>query len=208
MTPSRERVVVLDFCYSGPLESAEAQRWRCLSATWQAAFGDDLKAVRYTELQTQDDERARFGRHYYTRSGLLTRIEPGLIDVMNRSLRRGAGAPAAASHCRRRAAPSSGSRAMRPRCGTAMRLHSVIFQASGDDGSGDIENTAMGEIQLAARSRRFTSGRLCKHEPRGLGRRSGSRLRMAAITTGWSRSRASSIRSNLFRLNPNIQPRA
>ena len=43
---------------------------------------DDVRAVRYLQAQTQDDERARIGGRYYTKSGFIDGLEDGLIDVM------------------------------------------------------------------------------------------------------------------------------
>ena len=89
VTPSRERVVVMDVCYSGPMQSAEQvlAPYRSLGKP----LSDGLAPVHYSKLQTKDDERARFGRHYYTRSGIVTQLEAGPGRRDRGCIRRGAG---------------------------------------------------------------------------------------------------------------------
>ena len=203
VTPSRERIVILDFCYSGPLEAAE----RTLAPYLRLGkpLRGDLKSVRYTELQTQDDERARFGRHYYTRSGLTKRIEPGLIDVMVEVF------DAAQVRQPRFALPAWGGAIKRvPRDATALWhrdvLFSVILQASGDDGSGDVENTQWVKSNWP-RIEGFTSGVYANTNladsgaDRARGVYGGNYDRLVALKSKFDPD-------NLFRLNANIQPRA
>ena len=203
VTPSRERVVVFDVCYSGPMESAE----RALAPYRQLGkpLSDDLKAVRYTELQTQDDERARFGRHYYTRSGLVPRLERDLVDTMIEIF------GAAQVRQPRIALPAQGGAIKRvARDATALwhrdTLHSVIFQASGDDGSGDTENTQWVKSNWPT-VERFTSGVYANTNFAD----SGADKVRAAYGGNYDRLVALKNKydpANLFRLNANIQPHA
>ena len=200
-TPARERVVVMDFCYSGRMESAESAvaPYRRLGKP----LNDRVGAVRYTALQTKDDERARFGRHYYTRSGVVTRLDPGLLDAIIDVF------GAAQVRQPRIALPAQGGAIKRvARDATALWhrdvLHSVIVQASGDDGSGDAENTAWVKANWPA-IESFTSGFYANINLADVG---ADRIRGAY---GGNYDRLVTLKNkydpgNLFRLNANIQP--
>jgi FAD/FMN-containing dehydrogenase len=203
VTPERERVVVLDVCYSGSMQSAEATLapYRRLGKV----LNDGVAPVKYVRLQTKDDERARFGRHYYTRSGVITRLERGLIDTMTEIF--------AAAQVRqpRIALPSQGGAIKRvARDATAFWhrdvLHSVILQASSDDGASDVEDTEWVRANWPA-IETFTSGYYANVNladvgaDRVRGAYGGNYDRLVALKNRYDPT-------NLFRLNANIRPRA
>ena len=193
----------MDFCYSGPMESAESAvaPYRRLGKP----LSDGVGAVRYSTLQTKDDERARFGRHYYTRSGVVPRLERGLVDAMVEIF------GAAQVRQPRIALPAQGGAIKHvARDATALwhrdALYSVIVQASGDDGSGDIENTQWVKSNWPG-IESFTSGVYANTNFADAG---ADKVRAAY---GGNYDRLVALKNkydptNLFRLNPNIQPRA
>ena len=201
VTASRERVVVMDVCYSGPMQSAEQvlAPYRSLGKP----LSDGLAPVHYSKLQTKDDERARFGRHYYTRSGILTQLEGGLIDAIVEVF------GAAQVRQPRIALPAQGGAIKRiARDATALwhrdAQFSVIFQTSGDDGSGNAENTEWVKSNWPA-VEGFTSG---FYANTNLADVAAGRVR-AAYGGNFDRLVALKTRydpTNLFRLNANIQP--
>jgi hypothetical protein len=168
-------------------------------------LSDGLAAVQYTKLQTKDDERARFGRHYYTRSGVAPRLERGLLDAIVEIY--------GESQVRqpRIALPAQGGAIKRiARDATALWhrdvLHSVIMQASGDDGSGDAENTEWVKSNWPT-VEAFTSGVYANTNLADVG---AGRIR---AVYGGNYDRLVTLKNkydptNLFRLNANIQPRA
>ena len=202
-TAARERLVVMDVCYSGPMQSAEGALapYRKLGKP----LSDGVGAVRYTTLQTKDDERARFGRHYYTRSGVVPRLERGLVDAIAEIYGE------AQVRLPRIALPAQGGAIKRiARDATALWhrdvLHSVIVQASGDDGSGNTENIEWVKANWPA-VESFTSGFYANTNlaDAGAGRirgaYGGNYDRLVALKSKYDST-------NLFRLNANIQPRA
>ena len=203
VTPERDRVVVLDVCYCGSMQSAEAALapYRRLGKL----LNDGVAPVQYTKLQTKDDERARFGRHYYTRSGVIARLEPGLIDTIIEIF------DAAQVRQPRIALPSQGGAIKRvAKDATAFWhrdiLHSVILQASGDDATGDAENTEWVRSNWPA-IEPFTSGFYANVNiadvgaDRVRGAYGGNYDRLVALKNRYDPT-------NLFRLNANVRPRA
>lgn len=202
-TPARERVVKLDVCYSGPLQTAE----RVLAPYRRLAkpLSDELGPVPYVKLQTQDDERARFGRHYYTRSGIIARLENGLIDAMV-----GIFDSAPVRQPRVALLAQGGAIGRIARDATAFwhrdALYSVIVQASGDDASGDAGNTEWVKANWPA-VESFTSGFYANINSADV---AADRLR-AAYGDNYDRLVALKNKfdpTNLFRLNANIRPQA
>ncbi len=201
--PGGERVLIFDVCYTGPLDQAEAALapYRRLGK----ARSDDVKQVPFTQLQTQDDERARIGGHYYTKSGLVRTIERGLIDNMIEMIT-GATVP------RPRIAlpPWGGAVARVPRDAAAFwhrdALCSVILQTSNDDRADDAANIAWVKAQWPALEK-FTAGFYANTNLSDL---SGDRMR-DVYGDNYDRLRALKNQydpRNLFRLNANIQPQA
>lgn len=148
---------------------------------------------------------ARFGRHYYTRSGVVPRLERGLIDAIVEMYGE------AQVRQPRIAMPAQGGAIKRiARDATALWhrdvLHSVIYQASGDDGSGDAENIEWVKFSWPA-VEGFTFGYYANTNLADVG---AGRVRAAY---GGNDDRLVALKSkydsgNLFRLNANIQPRA
>ncbi len=200
-TPARERVVILDTCYSGPMQSAESvlAPYRRLGKPLK----DGLGPVHYVKLQTQDDERARFGRHYYTRSGVVSRAEPGLVDAIVEVY------GAAQVRQPRIALPAQGGAISRiARDATALWhrdvLYSVIFQTSSDDATDNAENVEWVRSNWAA-VESFTSGHYANQNvadaaaSRNRGAYGGNYDRLVTLKNKYDPT-------NLFRMNANIQP--
>jgi FAD/FMN-containing dehydrogenase len=161
--------------------------------------------VRYIQLQTQDDERARIGGRYYTKTGFADRLEDDLIDLMLETIS-GATIP------RPRIA-------MPPRGGAVQRvapdamafwhrrsLYSVILQTSGDDPADDAGNVGWAKAKWPALES-FTKGfyantNLSEMPAERVGEAYGGNLeRLIALKTRYDPT-------NLFRLNANIRPHA
>ncbi|MGB5131190.1 MAG: BBE domain-containing protein, partial [Steroidobacteraceae bacterium] len=132
--PAGDKLVGMDVCYSGPIEAAE----RVLAPYRKLGkpLRDELGPMKYTQLQTKDDARARIGRHYYTKSGFVKQLDGKLIativDIYAEST-----VPAA-----RIAIPAFGGAMNRVAPDATAFWHrnaafNVIVQASSDDGSGD-----------------------------------------------------------------------
>src|SRR5512134_558268 len=83
-TPAGDQVLIFDVCYTGPTDQAESTLapFRRLGKPLR----DDVKRVSFTQLQTQDDERARIGGRYYTKSGFVLELHRDLIDLMLETL--------------------------------------------------------------------------------------------------------------------------
>ncbi len=77
-TPAGDNLAVLDVCYSGSQASAESvlAPYRRLGKP----IRDELRPLRFAELQTKDDERARFGRRYYSKIGFVQELDDKLVD--------------------------------------------------------------------------------------------------------------------------------
>ena len=153
-TPTGEGVLILDVCHTGPPDQAEAALapYRRLGK----ALSDDVKQVPYTQLQTRDDQRARIGGHYYTKSGLVKTIERDLIDLMLETL-----AGATVPRPRIALPPWGGAVARVPRDAAAFwhrdALCSVIVQTSNDDRADDAANIAWVKTKWPA-LQKFTAG--------------------------------------------------
>lgn len=202
-SPAGERMLVVDVCYSGLHENAERELapYRRLGKPLR----DELGFTRYHQLQTKDDERARFGRRYYTRSGVVSRLENGLVDVIVEIF------GAAKVRQPRIALPAQGGATNQvPRDATALWhrdvLHSVIVQTTGDDAAFDGENIEWVRSNWPA-VESFTSGFYANVNLADVG---ADRIRGAY---GGNYDRLVTLKgkydpANLFRLNPNIRPRA
>ncbi len=132
--PTGDKLVGLDVCYSGRIETAE----RALAPYRRLGkpLRDELGPIKYTQLQTKDDTRARIGRHYYTKSGFVKQLDGKLIDTIVDTYAE-ATAPGA-----RIAIPTFGGAMNRVAPDATAFWHrnaafNVIVQASSDDGSGD-----------------------------------------------------------------------
>ena len=202
VTPAGARVLFLDVCCSDAPAAAEAALapYRKLGKPIQ----DDVRPVRYTRLQTQDDERARIGGRYYTKTGFAARLDDALIDQMLETIA-GATVPRA-----RIAMPPKGGAVERiAPDATAFwhrqALYSVILQTSGDDPADDADNVAWAKSQWPALES-FTKGfysntNLSEMPTERVSEAYGGNLeRLVALKTRYDPS-------NLFRLNANIRPR-
>jgi FAD/FMN-containing dehydrogenase len=202
-TPAGERVAILDVCYCGNPGSGEAALapYRRIGKPLR----DTLGRVPYARLQSQDDERARHGRRYYTKSGFVKALEPALIDTILDAFE---GAPI--RNPRVALSPKGGAISRVARDATAFwhrdALLTVILQASGEDPAGDAENTAWVKTGWK-RVEPFTQGfysniAAAEQSEQGL-----------QLTYGGNLNRLISLKNkydptNLFRLNANVKPSA
>lgn len=201
--PGGGRAMILDVCCSDPPAAAEAAlaSYRKLGRT----IADDVKPVRYTVLQTKDDERARIGGRYYTKSGFTDTLSDGLIDVMLDTIG-GATIPRA----RIAMPPKGGATARVAPDATAFwhraALYSVLLQTSGDEPDEDAANVGWAKARwpaLEAHTRGFYSNMNLSDIPtdRVSEAYGGNHARLAELKTRYDPT-------NLFRLNANIRPRA
>ena len=197
------RVLVMDVCYSDRLESADAELapYRKLGKPIEDAVGPK----RYVQLQTQDDERARIGGRYYSKSGIVRRLDNDLIDTALETI-------AAATVPRARIAlpPKGGAvdRVARDAMAFWHRgdLFSMVLQTAGDVPADDAANVAWGRSQWRALEK-FTSG---FYANTNLTEMPAARVREAY---GGNYDRLLALKrkydpTNLFRLNANIDPKA
>jgi FAD/FMN-containing dehydrogenase len=201
--PHGTRALVLDVCLSEGLEAADAALapYRSLGK----AIKDSVGPAPYVHLQTQDDERARIGGRYYTKSGFVDGLSDDLIDTMLDVIN-GATVPNA-----RIAMPPKGGAVDRvPRDATAFwhrgALYSVLLQTSGNVPADDAANVAWGRSQWP-QLEKFTAG---FYANTNLTEMANDRVREAY---GGNYERLLVLKrrydpANLFRLNANIKPRA
>ncbi len=200
-TPTGEGVLNFDVCYTGPMDQSEAALapYRRLGKP----LSDDVKQVPFTQLQTQDDERARIGGHYYTKSGLVRTIERDLIDLALETV-----AGATVPRPRLALPPWNGAVARVPRDAAAFWhrdvLCSVILQTSNDDRADDAANIAWVKAKWPALEK-FTAG---FYSNTNLSELPADRTREAY---GGNYERLVVLKNkydptNLFRLNANIRP--
>jgi FAD/FMN-containing dehydrogenase len=201
--PDGARVLFLDVCCSMPPTQAEAALapYRKLGDAVQ----DEVKPVRYTQLQTKDDGRARIGGRYYTKSGFVDTLEDGLIDTMLDTI-----ANATVPRARIAMPPKGGAIERVPPDATAFwhrsALYSVLLQTSGDDPAGDAANIAWGRANWPALEA-YTKGFYANTNlsemaaDRVSEAYGGNHGRMVALKTRYDPG-------NLFRLNANVLPRA
>jgi FAD/FMN-containing dehydrogenase len=198
------RALVLDVCCSDTPEAADAALapYRRLGK----AIKDDVKRVRYTQLQTQDDnDRARYGGRYYTKSGFVDKLDDDLIDLMLETIA-GATVPRP-----RIAMPSKGGAVERVAPdATAFwhraPLYSLLLQTRGDDPAEDEANVAWVKARwpaLEAHTAGFYANTNLAEMPTDRVRDAygGNYDRLAALKTRYDPT-------NLFRLNANIRPLA
>ena len=202
-TPGGGRALVMDVCLTEDLESADAilAPYRRLGKPLR----DEVGAVHYVQLQTQDDERARIGGRYYTKSGFVRQISDDLADAMLEIIR-SAPVPRA-----RIALPPKGAAVDRiARDATAFwhrgALYNVLLQASGDDPAEDAANVGWARSQWPVLEK-FTAG---FYANTNLSEMPSARVREAY---GGNYERLLSLKrkydpTNLFRLNANIDPKA
>jgi hypothetical protein len=168
-------------------------------------LSDDLRSRPYVELQMQDDERARIGGRYYTKSGFLKNLDRDLIEAMLDT------AADATIPKFRIAMPAKGGAIGRvPRDATAFwhrdAKFSLILQSAGDIPAEDANNVAWVKAQWPALEA-FTKG---FYANTNLTDTPSERTREAY---GGNFERLRTVKSkydagNLFRLNANIEPRA
>ncbi|MGH7944734.1 MAG: FAD-binding oxidoreductase [Steroidobacteraceae bacterium] len=202
VTPTGDKVAILDVCYSGSMQTAE----RALAPYRRLGkpLRDELGPAQYAHLQSKDDERARIGRHYYTKSGFVKQLESNLIDVIIDTF---AGAPV---RMPRVAIPAHGGAMSRvARDATAFwhrdALHSVILQVSGDDSSGDVQNIEWVKarwpaIEASATGFYVNINPTEVSDDRMRGAYGGNYDRLVALKSKYDPN-------NLFRLNANVRPR-
>jgi hypothetical protein len=201
--PGGARALVLDICLTDGLESADTilAPYRRLGKPLKDAVGP----VHYVQLQTQDDERARIGGRYYTKSGFVDHLTGDLIDTMLDVI---GSAPVPRA---RIAMPPKGAAVDRvARDATAFwhrsALYSVLLQTSGDEPAEDARNVGWGRSQWPTLEK-FTTG---FYANTNLSEIPSARVRDAY---GGNYERLLSLKrrydpTNLFRLNANIDPRA
>ncbi len=200
--PGGARALVLDVCMSDGLKSADAvlAPYRRLGKPLK----DTVGPVHYGQLQTQDDERARIGGRYYTKSGFAEQISDDLIDTMVEVIGN-AQVPRA-----RLAVPPKGAAVNRvARDATAFwhrgSLYIVILQTSGEEAAEDAGNMAWARSQWPELEK-FTSGFYANTNL--------SEIPTARVgeAYGGNYERLLSLKrkydpTNLFRLNANIDPK-
>ena len=200
--PDGLRVLVLDMCCSDPPEAAEAAvaPYRRLGKLLQ----DNVKRVTYTQLQTQDDARARIGGRYYLKSGFVERLTDGLIDTAIETL-------ASATIPRPRIAmPSMGGAVARVAPDATAywyrgALYSVILSTSNDDPADDAATIQWARSQwpaLEAFTKGFYANTNLSETPIDRVREAygGNYERLVGLKTRYDPT-------NLFHLNANIVPR-
>ena len=166
---------------------------------------DEVGRVRYSELQTQDDERAHFGGRYYTKSGFTEKLEYDLIDVMLETI-----ASATVPWPRISMPPKGGAVERVAPDATAFwhrsALYSVILQTSCDDPAEDAGNVGWAKARWPALES-FTKGfyantNLSEMPADRVNETYGGNFeRLVALKTRYDPT-------NLFRLNANVRPRA
>jgi FAD/FMN-containing dehydrogenase len=200
--PSGARVLILDVCCSDGLESSDniLAPYRKLGRP----IKDSVGPVSYVQLQTQDDERARIGGRYYTKSGFVSQLGNDLIDAMLEMIK---GAPV--SRPRIAVPPKGGAVDRVARDATAFwhrgALYSLILQTSGDDPAEDAGNIGWARSQWPLLEK-FTDG---FYANTNLSEVPTARVREAY---GGNYERLLELKrkydaTNLFRLNANIDPR-
>ena len=203
VAPGGARTLLLDVCCSDAPEAAEAELapYRRLGKLLQ----DEVKRVRYTQLQTKDDARARIGGRYYTKSGFVQTLEDGLIDAAIEMI-----ASAAVPRARIAMSAKGGAVARVAPDATAFwhrkALFSVILQTSNDDPAEDAGNIKWVKSQwpaLDAFTKGFYSNTNVSEMPteRVSEAYGGNYERLTALKTRYDPT-------NLFHLNANILPRA
>jgi FAD/FMN-containing dehydrogenase len=199
--PTGERMAVLDVCYSGPPASAESTLapYRKLGTPLR----DELRPLKFVELQTRDDERTRIGRRYYSKVGVLEKLDDKLIDnavglYESSPLR----SPRIAFF------PVGGAMGRVERDATAYwhrsAAYALIMQTSGDHPTEDAGNMAWARSSWPA-IEPFTSGFYAninqtdseKNPARGA--YGGNYERLVTIKNRYDPT-------NLFRLNANVRP--
>jgi FAD/FMN-containing dehydrogenase len=201
--PGDGRVLILDICYSDAPEGAEAALapYRRLGRPLR----DEVAGVPYVRLQTKDDERARIGGRYYTKSGFVERLHDDLIDAMVESI---AGAPVPMA--RIAMPPKGGAIESTARDATAFwhrdALYSVLLQTSNDDPAEDAAHIGWARSEWPTLEA-FTKG---FYANTNLSEMASDRVREAF---GGNFERLLALKrkydpSNLFQLNANINPRA
>jgi FAD/FMN-containing dehydrogenase len=200
--PGGERVLVLDVCCSERLESAEAvlAPYRRLGRP----IKDEVGPMHYVQLQTQDDERARIGGRYYTKSGFVDRLDHDLIDAMLAVI-----GEAPVARARIAMPPKGGAVDRVARDATAFwhrgALYSVLLQTSNDDPAEDAGNVGWARSQWPALEK-YTAG---FYVNTNLSEIAADRVQEAY---GGNYERLLALKrkydpGNLFRLNTNINPR-
>lgn len=199
--PGGAPVLIMDVCYSDAPEGAEAALapYRRLGRPVR----DQVARVPYVRLQTQDDERARIGGRYYTKSGFVDRLEGDLIDAMVETIE---------------SAPVPKARvAMPPKGGAIDRiapdatafwhrgaLYSVLLQTSNDDPAADAAHIGWSRSKWPTLEK-FTQGfysntNLSEKQKESVRESYGANYeRLLALKRKYDPE-------NLFRLNANIDP--
>ncbi len=200
--PGGGRGLILDVCLSEGLASADSTLapFRRLGKPLKDAVGP----VHYVQLQTQDDERARIGGRYYTKSGFVDQLNDDLVETMLDII---GSAPVPRA---RIAVPPKGAAVGRVARDATAFWHrnvpySLILQASGDEAAEDAANVGWARSQWPALEK-FTAG---FYANTNLTEIPSARVREAY---GGNYERLLTLKrkydpSNLFRLNANIDPR-
>ena len=201
-TPGGGRVLVMDVCLTEDLKSADA-----LLAPYRKLgkpLNDEVGPVPYVKLQTKDDERARIGGRYYTKSGFVKQLGDDLIDTALEIVR-----SAPVPHARLAMPPRGAAVERVAPDATAFwyrsALYSMLLQTSGDEPVEDAANVGWVRSQWPALEK-FTTGFYSNTNV--------SDMATARVgeAYGGNYERLLSLKrkydpTNLFRLNANIDPK-
>jgi FAD/FMN-containing dehydrogenase len=194
------RQLLVNLCHCGDLKSAEREVNRLRD--FKRPLNDTVGPKSYVRLQSEHDMRSPRGRGYYMSGISVDRLEPTLIDLaLDRMLQPGSGMAKISF------TQNGGAIARVPVAQTAFAnrtpMHNIVVRASWDDRSEAEVKTLWGR-ELAKELQRFSErlyANLSQAEAQSRTRIFyGENLdRLRALKTKYDPT-------NLFRLNPNIEP--
>jgi hypothetical protein len=194
------RQLLVNLCHCGDLRSAEREVSRLRD--FKRPLHDTVGPKSYVKLQSEHDMRSPHGRGYYMSGISVDRLEPTLIDLaLDRMLQPGSGMAKISF------TQNGGAIARVPVAQTAFAnrtpMHNIVVRASWDDRS-EAEVKMVWGRALAKELQRFSErlyANLSQAEAQSRTRIFyGENLnRLRALKTKYDPT-------NLFRLNPNIEP--
>jgi FAD/FMN-containing dehydrogenase len=194
------RQLLVNLCHCGDLKSAEREVNRLRD--FKRPLHDTVGPKSYVKLQSEHDMRSPHGRAYYMSGISVDRLEPTLIDLaLDRMLQPGSGMAKISF------SQNGGAIARVPVAQTAFAnrtpMHNIVVRASWDDRS-EAEVKMVWGRALAKELQRFSErlyANLSQAEAQSRTRIFyGENLdRLRALKTKYDPT-------NLFRLNPNIEP--
>jgi FAD/FMN-containing dehydrogenase len=195
------RQLLVNLCHCGDLKSAEREVNRLRH--FMRPLNDTVRPKSYVKLQSEHDMRSPHGRGYYMSGVSVERLEPTLIDLALDRMQQPGSGMAKISFTQ-----NGGAIARVPVAQTAFAnrtpMHNIVVRASWDDRSEAEVKTLWGRA-LAKELQRFSErlyANLSQAEAQSRTRIFyGENLdRLRALKTKYDPT-------NLFRLNPNIEPR-